>query len=238
MQSGLEKAPSASRQAASLGDYSQAMCCVILEITEELRARCFRSADGLDFTGSLWGCPRAPRAAPSSGAASAALRPGIRSAGRGDFCGPSAMSWLSDCRWWWGLTPSQGRGRTGRGQEEPDFCGAPLRLPSPTDGPLLTLVDVGSGARALIIMTHKSWLAPPVCRVSAHNNYIGCVYTLSWHGLFITSGRQHGTAGLAEPQRVVFPGRREKATQIPSARGQVVLLGLDVSQEPVGHGRA
>lgn len=54
VQSGLEKAPSASRQAASLGDYSQAM---ILEITEELRARCFRSADGLDFTGSLWGCP-------------------------------------------------------------------------------------------------------------------------------------------------------------------------------------
>lgn len=98
VQSGLEKAPSASRQAASLGDYSQAMCCMILEITEELRARCFRSADGLDFTGSLWGCPRAPRAAPSSGAASAALRPGIRSAGRGDFCGPSAMSWLSGCR--------------------------------------------------------------------------------------------------------------------------------------------
>lgn len=67
MQSGLEKAPSASRQAASLGDYSQAMCCVILEITEELRARCFRSADGLDFTGSLWDVPEHPEPLPAAG---------------------------------------------------------------------------------------------------------------------------------------------------------------------------
>lgn len=99
MRSRLAKAPSASGQAASLGDYSQAMCCVILEITEELRARCFRSADGLDFTGSLWGCPRAPQAALSSRAAPAALPSWDLLCWQMDFCWPSVMNWLSDCKW-------------------------------------------------------------------------------------------------------------------------------------------
>uniref|UniRef100_A0A8C0F9E3 5'-nucleotidase, cytosolic IA n=11 Tax=Neoaves TaxID=3078114 RepID=A0A8C0F9E3_BUBBB len=55
-------------------------------------------------------------------------------------------------------------------------------------------------------MTHKSLLAPPVCHVSAHNNYIKCFYKLSWHELFVTSGQHRGSADLAEPQCVVFPG--------------------------------
>lgn len=101
------------------------------------------------------------------------------------------------------------------------FLVSPVPLPRPTRGPLLTSVDFGSSPRTLIIMTHKSLLAPPVCHVSAHNNYIKCFYKLSWHGLFITSGQHRGSADLAEPQYVVFfPGwGGRKTTQIPSAWG-------------------
>lgn len=64
------------------------------------------------------------------------------------------------------------------------FLVSPLCLPSATRGPLLTSVDFGWNPQTLIIMTHKSLLAPPVCHVSAHNNSIKCFYKLSWHTLF------------------------------------------------------
>lgn len=92
-------------------------------------------------------------------------------------------------------------------------------------------------------MTHKSSLAPPVCHVSAHNNYIKCFYKLSWHGLFVTSGRHRGSVDLAELLRVVFPGwGLEKPQKFLLCRVEWFswgsTLGLDGSWEPDCSGRA
>lgn len=117
------------------------------------------------------------------------------------------------------------------------FVVSPLSLPSPTRGPLLTSVDFGSSPQTLIIMTHKSLLAPPVCHVSAHNNYIKYFYKLSWHGLFVTSGQHRGSADLAEPRCVVFPGWRGKSHTNSFCMGLSGSPGV-ARWEPVCSGRA
>ena len=103
----------------------------------------------------------------------------------------------------------------GGGQDEVGFAGCLSPAAKPHRRPLVNF----GGLQTLIIMTHKSLPAAPVCHVPIHNNYIECFYELSWHGLLVTSGQHQGSADLAEQQCVAFSGEGGKAAQIHSVQG-------------------
>lgn len=85
-------------------------------------------------------------------------------------------------------------------------------------------------------MTHKSLLAPPVCHVSTHNNCVECLWELSWHGLFVTSGLSRD-ADLAL-SRLGEGGGGKSHTNSFCMGSSASSWGLHSFWEPVCSGRA
>lgn len=116
------------------------------------------------------------------------------------------------------------------------FLLSPLSLSHPPRWlQLEEVLDLGFGSspRTFIIMTHKSLPAPPVCHVPTHNNCVECLEELSWHGLFVTSGRVTGCGSGSAPAEPGWGGG--KSSTNPFCRG--FSWGLHGCWEPACSGR-